>query len=609
MNMQLKSAIVALGLLLMGGANAQAQDPIKIGFLMPCTQCSDRWEQKDRPFFIDAIKAIDPSIEVIASNAQGDQNKLISQAEAALAQGAKVLVVNTIQENGAVPIVEAAHREGATVIAYDALIRGAVPDGYISFNNEEVGRLQAQFVVDNVPNGGNVVLINGEQFCDACRAFKRGAHEVLDEAAKTGRIKLIFEGEAKGWLPANATALMEQALTLANNDVAGVVAANDGLAQGVIAALTNVSLNGKVVVTGQDATDAALTNILAGDQTMTVYKALQAQAGAADKAAVALAKGEDVAGIFPDKVNNEVGDVASLLLKPGVVTAANIPETVIADGYAQKDKICVGAAADKCNFWMAAPSNEPLLEVRGVKKRFGSVEALQGTDLTVHAAEVVALLGDNGAGKSTLIKTIAGVYRPDEGEIVFEGKPVIINSPGAATALGIETVYQDLSLCDNLTVVQNLFLGRERRLFDSGPLSWMPARRQMLRQADDVVKQLGTTLPSLTSQIGTMSGGQRQAVAVARAMVWGSKLVILDEPTAALGVEQTANVHRVIRRLKESGVGVILITHSMPDVFALADRIVVMRQGRNIAEMIPTAVTSDDVVSAITGGSTLKAVH
>lgn len=345
----LASAIAGLGLALLASAPALA-DGVKIGFLMPCTQCTDRWEQKDRPFFIDAVKKLDPSIEIIATNAQGDQNKLIAQAEAALAQGAKVLVVNTIQENGAVPIVEAAHAQGVPVIAYDALIRGALPDGYVSFNNEEVGRLQAQFVVDHVPQGGNVVLLNGEQFCDACRSFKRGAHTVLDPANSSGRIKLVFEGEAKAWLPANAQALMEQALTLTDNKVDGVVAANDGLAQGAIAALTNVSLNGKVVITGQDATDAALTNILAGDQTMTVYKALQAEAGAAATAAVALAKGESVATIFPEKVANGSGDVPSLLLKPGVVTAENIATTVIPDGFAQKEKICVGAAAAKCNF-------------------------------------------------------------------------------------------------------------------------------------------------------------------------------------------------------------------------------------------------------------------
>lgn len=245
----------------------------------------------------------------------------------------------------------------------------------------------------------------------------------------------------------------------------------------------------------------------------------------------------------------------------------------------------------------------PVLEVRGVTKRFGPVQALKGVDLRVHAGEVVALLGDNGAGKSTLVKTISGVYPPDSGEILFNGNAVRFTSPREATAMGIETVYQDLALCDNLSVVQNLFLGRERRRFSNVLLNWLPDRRRMLEEAGLAVKRLGTSLPSLSSQVGTMSGGQRQAVAVARALVWGSRVVFLDEPTAALGVEQTANVHRVIRNLGESGVAVALITHNLQDAFTLAHRLVVMRQGQVVAEMRPRDVTSDQVVSAITGGS------
>lgn len=252
---------------------------------------------------------------------------------------------------------------------------------------------------------------------------------------------------------------------------------------------------------------------------------------------------------------------------------------------------------------MTANEQAPVLDVRGVTKRFGSVQALSGVDLRVLAGEVVALLGDNGAGKSTLVKLISGVHQPDTGEIRVGGETARIGSPRAATALGIETVYQDLALCDNLSVAQNLFLGRERQLFSHPLLRWIPDRRGMLEAAREAVSTLGTTLPSLTSQIGTMSGGQRQAVAVARTLVWGSRLVFLDEPTAALGVEQTGNVHRVIRGLKDNGVAVVLITHNMQDAFALADRIVVLRQGRNVAEMRPSETTSDAVVSAITGGA------
>ena len=322
--------------------------------------------------------------------------------------------------------------------------------------------MQAQFVVDHVPQGANVVLINGEQFCDACRAFKRGSHAVLDEAVKSGRIKLVFEGEAKGWIPANAQALMEQALTLTDNQVAGVVAANDGLAQGVIAALTNVGLNGKVIVTGQDATDAGLTNILAGDQTMTVYKALQQQAGAAAKAAVALAKG----GVPTRSSRRRSTTVRERWRRCCSRRGGHGRQHPL-----DRDRGRLRAEGQDLRrtgqgqvqlLSMSAEPTVPLLDVRGVTKRFGSVEALGGVDLTVHAAEVVALLGDNGAGKSTLIKAIAGVHEPDSGEIRFEGRPVR-PSPMAASTLGIATVYQDLALCDNLTVVENLFLGRELR--------------------------------------------------------------------------------------------------------------------------------------------------
>ena len=195
-----------------------------------------------------------------------------------------------------------------------------------------------------------------------------------------------------------------------------------------------------------------------------------------------------------------------------------------------------------------ADPSRPLLEARGVTKRFGQVEALKGVDIEVHAGSVVALLGDNGAGKSTFVKIIAGVHQPDSGEIWFDRQKVNITSPKVASSLGIETVYQDLALCDNLSVVQNLFLGRERRMPDMPWLGRFLASDRMEKEASQVFAQLGVGLPSLSIRIGAMSGGQRQAVAVARAVIWGSRLVMLDEPTAALGVQQTANVHKLIRR-------------------------------------------------------------
>jgi D-xylose transport system ATP-binding protein len=251
----------------------------------------------------------------------------------------------------------------------------------------------------------------------------------------------------------------------------------------------------------------------------------------------------------------------------------------------------------------AAITGEPLLDVRGVVKHFGRVQALAGVDMEVHPGSIVALLGDNGAGKSTLVKIIAGVYQPDAGEIRFAGRRVHIDSPKDASALGIETVYQDLALCDNLSVVQNLFLGRERRMPDLPFINRFLDNRRMRQEAETVVAQLGTRLPSLSTQIGAMSGGQRQAVAVARAVIWGSRLVLLDEPTAALGVQQTANVHNLIKRLRDKGVAIVLITHNLVDAFALADSMVVLRLGRRIAIMDAKRNTPDEVVGAITGST------
>jgi D-xylose transport system substrate-binding protein len=347
-----KALLAALGIAaIAAGSQPATAAPVKIAFLMPCTKCADRWETKDRPFFIEAVKALDPTIEVLAVNAEGDGSRQIQQGEAALTQGAKVIVVNTIQEGTAAPIVRQAKKEGVPVIAYDGLIKGVVPEGYVSFNNLQVGEIQAQYIVDHLPAGAtNVAVINGDQVCDACRAFKIGAHKVLDPLVAAGKIKIVYEADTKDWLADNAQREMEQALTANNDKIDGVVAANDTLAQGVIAALKGRHLNGKVLVTGQDASDAAISHILQGDQSMSVYKALQAQAQAAAQGAVALAKGQPVDAIFTTKVHTDAGDVPALLLKPTIVDKSNIADTVIKDGFTKKENVCKGAAASACNF-------------------------------------------------------------------------------------------------------------------------------------------------------------------------------------------------------------------------------------------------------------------
>jgi D-xylose transport system ATP-binding protein len=247
-------------------------------------------------------------------------------------------------------------------------------------------------------------------------------------------------------------------------------------------------------------------------------------------------------------------------------------------------------------------NKDPILELRGVSKSFGAVQALYQVDFHVAPGEVMALVGDNGAGKSTLIKCIAGIYPIDEGEILFEGQPVTIHGPKDAAKLGIEVVYQDLALADNLDVVQNMFLGREetsslRRLDET----------TMERRASDTLKSLSvTTIRSVRQTVAGLSGGQRQSVAVAKAVMWNSKVVILDEPTAALGVAQTRQVLDLVARLGHQGLAVVLISHNLHDIFEVADTITVLRLGQNVAEFKRTEVTQTQVVEAITAGALSK---
>ena len=253
-----------------------------------------------------------------------------------------------------------------------------------------------------------------------------------------------------------------------------------------------------------------------------------------------------------------------------------------------------------------AHERQPILMLRHISKRFGAVQALKDVSFEVYPGEVVALVGDNGAGKSTLAKIISGVYQPDSGEYWFNGQQVTVSSPADAARLGIETVYQDLALCNNLDVVANLFLGREAtaQLDHVTPPGIQPLNEiQMERQAIEVLQNLSVVLPSVRRPVATLSGGQRQSIAIARAVMWNSKVVILDEPTAALGVAQTRNVLNLIKRLRERGLGVVLISHNLPDVFEVADRIVVMRLGRRVATYDARKATPDQVVGAITGAT------
>jgi D-xylose transport system ATP-binding protein len=242
-----------------------------------------------------------------------------------------------------------------------------------------------------------------------------------------------------------------------------------------------------------------------------------------------------------------------------------------------------------------ASVGELVLSLRGVSKNFGAVSALTDIDLDVHAGEVVALVGDNGAGKSTLVKVLAGVHQPTSGTITFAGNPVTLSDPSTALDLGIATVFQDLALCENLDVVANIFLGREMNPLRLDEVS-------MEVRAWKLLNELSARIPSVRIPIASLSGGQRQTVAIARSLLLEPKLIMLDEPTAALGVAQTAEVLNLIERVRDRGLGVIMISHNMEDVRAVADRIVVLRLGRNNGIFYPDA-SNQELVSAITGAA------
>src|SRR5579884_1150975 len=247
------------------------------------------------------------------------------------------------------------------------------------------------------------------------------------------------------------------------------------------------------------------------------------------------------------------------------------------------------------------PSNRvPRLQLKGITKTYGAVRALNSVDFEVYPGEVVGLVGDNGAGKSTLIKVISGVGPADEGEIFVEGQPVKITNPKDATRLGIETVYQDLALCDNLDVVSNLFLGREEAVGVSA-LPRILSDYDMESRTLDVLKQLDVKIPSVRVPVASLSGGQRQSVAVAKTILRNAKIVLLDEPTAALGVAQTRQVLNLIRRLRESGLGVVVISHNLADVFEVVNRVIVLRLGQRVATFDIQNTTQNEVVAAITG--------
>lgn len=243
----------------------------------------------------------------------------------------------------------------------------------------------------------------------------------------------------------------------------------------------------------------------------------------------------------------------------------------------------------------------PILEARGLSRQFGNVKALNGADFEVYPGEVTALIGDNGAGKSTLVKALSGNLAIDSGTIKFDGQPVELSQPSQASALGIETVYQDLALAPHLDPVQNMYLGREVKQSGIGGFFGFMKTKEMRDRSRDAFQELGATVRSLTSPVGEMSGGQRQAIAIARAVHWASRMVFLDEPTAALGVRQTQNVLDTIRRVRDKGIAVVLISHSMPHVMEVADSVQVLRLGSRVAKLDAKQTSMEELVGYMTG--------
>lgn len=320
------------------GNSSSAKKQI-VGFLLPDTTSSARYETEDKPDFIADMKKLDPNATVQYQNAQGSSTTQEQQAQAEISNGANVLVIDPVDSQAAATIVTEADKAGVKVVSYDRMIDGPV-DYYVSFNNIEVGKLQAQYIAAHTPQGGNVVMINGAQTDNNALQFKQGAMDVLTPLVKAGKLKIAYTTMTPNWDPANGLREMQQALTTLNNNVQAVLSANDGLAGSVIQALSAQHLAGKVPVTGQDATDAGLHDIMQGTQGMSIYKPVPKEAEAAAEITTALLQGNTPSSSLLNGTETYNGkSIPSVLLKPEVVTKSNIQSTVIADGYTTMAKI------------------------------------------------------------------------------------------------------------------------------------------------------------------------------------------------------------------------------------------------------------------------------
>jgi D-xylose transport system substrate-binding protein len=615
----------------------------KVGVILPDAATSPRWEANDRPLLKAAFDSA--GIQSDIQNAGGDKSKFGTICDSMINSGVNVLLIVNLDSDSGSACLKKAQQAGIKTIDYDRLTLGGGASYYVSFDNVGVGKLMGEGLQKCLTDAGktsgvNIVYINGDPTDNNAALFKQGYVEALKPKVDDGSYKVVGD-QTGNWDATKAGTAFEQLYTQNGGKIDGVVSANDTMAQGIIARLTANNLAGKVPVTGQDASKEGLQAILKGNQCMTVYKAIKKEADAASQLAIALIKGESpssslVNGTVKDTVANV--DVPSALQTPQAIFKDSVKD-VIADGFWKASDICTGEYQALCRAngvqeaqggpgglfpcasrparpglgdkpsevsmttaaEAARPSVDenqaPQLSLRGVNKSFGAVHVLQDVDFNAYSGQVTALVGDNGAGKSTLIKGIAGTQPFDSGEYLFEGNPVHVTTPKQANDLGIEVVYQDLALCDNLDIVDNMFLGRE--LTKGGLLD----ESTMEQRAMDTLSGLSVrTVKSIHQVVASLSGGQRQTVAIARAVLWNSRLVILDEPTAALGVAQTEQVLNLVRRLADNGLAVVLISHNLNDVFQVADRIAVLYLGKMAGEVSASDVNNSQVVEMITTG-------
>ena len=517
-----------------GGGGGGGGGGGKIALLLPESKTA-RYESQDRPNFERKVKELCSDCEIIYSNADQDASKQQQQAEAALTKGAKVLVLDPVDAASAGAVVQRAKQSKVPVISYDRLITDADVDYYISFDNEQVGQAPGRDALRQVEGGRQ-----GQRHD---RDDQRRTHRQQREALQAGRaracsaqtgVKIGKEYDTPDWSPDKAQQEMEQAITgLGKDGFDAVYAANDGTAGGAIAAMKSAGIKpSDRSVTGQDAELAAIQRILAGEQFMTVYKAIKPEAEQAAEMAVALVQGKKPsASLVKDEVDNGLEAGALGVAHPGRGHQGRhqghdhqgrVLEAV--GGLHGKVRRRLQGGRHRVSGAGAGPGGIPpvrrcspserkermasesaLLSLKGVTKRFGAVQALGGVDFEVRAGEVVGLVGDNGAGKSTLVKTIAGIYSPDEGEFMFDGEQVSIGGPTDATDLGIATVYQDLALCDNLDVVSNLFLGRELIAAGAGRPTRQLDETEMEHRSHKLLENLAVTVTDVRSEVGTMS--------------------------------------------------------------------------------------------------------